>query len=146
MATKYGNKYRKYFEEAKKNDSYWINLITLKFATSLWGAMQKKNIKSSELARLIGKSPAYITKVLRGDTNYTIETLYKLSNAVGCKIEINIVDEESKQNEKWETNGQHSLVTLINHKSNKFTESANNNDWTDILEIEDKRSSLRVAA
>ena len=77
MATKYGNKYRKYFEKAKKNDSYWINLITLKFATSLWDAMQKKNIKSSELARLIGKSPAYITKVLRGDTNYTVETLYK---------------------------------------------------------------------
>lgn len=103
MAIKYGKKYKKHFEDAKKKDFYWVNQITLQFATALWNKMQANGIKPSELAKIIGTSPAYITKVLRGDANYTVETLYKLSKAVDCKIEINIVDNEPQQLEDSHT-------------------------------------------
>lgn len=130
MAVKYGKKYKKRFEEAQKKDSYWINMITLQFATSLWEKMQKNNIKRSELAKIIGKSPAYITKVLRGDANYTVETLYKLSKAIGCKLDIKI-SEEKADVKPWETNERLSLITMSVSKKHSMGEAANTNDWSD---------------
>lgn len=130
MAIKYGKKYKKHFEEAKKKDSYWVNMITLQFATSLWEKMQKNNIKRSELAKIIGKSPAYITKVLRGDANYTVETLYKLSKAVGCKLDIKI-NEEKADVKPWETNERLSLITMNVSKKHPMGEAANTNHWSD---------------
>lgn len=37
--------------------------------------LQEQQISRSELARKIGKSPAFITKLLRGDNNFTLRTL-----------------------------------------------------------------------
>jgi len=137
MAIKYGKKYKKQFENAKKKDCYWINQITLQFATALWNKMQANGIKPSELAKIIGTSPAYITKVLRGDANYTVETLYKLSKAVDCKIEINIVDKEPKQHEDWHTSSNiHTLIQIKNTDTSRLTQASNNNTWSDPEPIE----------
>ena len=137
MAIKYGKKYKKHFEDAKKKDSYWINQITLQFATALWNKMQANGIKPSELAKIIGTSPAYITKVLRGDANYTVETLYKLSKAVDCKIEINMVDKNTKQHEDWHVgNNIYTLNGMKNANSSYLTQASNNNTWSDPEPIE----------
>jgi transcriptional regulator with XRE-family HTH domain len=44
------------------------------------------------LADAAGVSPAYITKVLKGSENFTIETMAKLALAVGGKVRIHIAD------------------------------------------------------
>ena len=49
--------------------------------------MVEKNITKTDLAKKIGFSKAYITKVLRGEENFTVETMVKFSMALGCVIE-----------------------------------------------------------
>ena len=49
--------------------------------------MVEKNITKTDLAKKIGVSKAYITKVLRGEANFTVETMVKFSMALGCVIE-----------------------------------------------------------
>ena len=44
------------------------------------------------LADAAGVSPAYITKVLKGSENFSIETMAKLALAVGGKVRIHIAD------------------------------------------------------
>ena len=137
MAIKYGKKYKKHFEDAKKKDAYWINQITLQFATALWNKMQANGIKPSQLAKIIGTSPAYITKVLRGDANYTVETLYKLSKAVDCKIQINMVDNNTNQHEDWHVgNNIYTLNGMKKAKSSYLTQASNSNTWSDPEPIE----------
>jgi transcriptional regulator with XRE-family HTH domain len=46
------------------------------------------------IANKLSTSAAYISKVFRGDTNLTIESMVKLARATGGRIEINIVDED----------------------------------------------------
>ena len=46
-------------------------------------SMQENKISRVELAKRLGSSPAYITKVLRGDINFTVETMVRLAKAVG---------------------------------------------------------------
>jgi transcriptional regulator with XRE-family HTH domain len=37
--------------------------------------LQEQGVSRAELARRIGKSPAFVTKLLRGDSNLTLRTL-----------------------------------------------------------------------
>ena len=43
-------------------------------------------------ARRLGTSQAYVTKVLRGDVNFTLVTLVKLARAVGGRVRLDLCD------------------------------------------------------
>lgn len=44
------------------------------------------------LAKEIGASPAYISRVMRGDVNFTLETMTKLALATGGKLHVSIAE------------------------------------------------------
>ena len=88
--------FRKLFEEAEKHDDYWISALILDFTENLHRLMKKKNIKKSELAKQLGTSAAYITKVLRGDENFTLKTMFRLAKAVGGNLQLHVVSDETE--------------------------------------------------
>ncbi len=81
-------------EKAKKRDSYWIGKVIQDFTEDLYRLMEQRDISKTELARRIGSSPAYVTKVLRGDTNFTVETMVRLSRAVGGELCVHVGQQE----------------------------------------------------
>lgn len=86
--------FRKYAKDAQQRDSYWAEKAILEFTCDLEGLMKSNGISKSELARKINSSPAYITKVLKGNANFTIDSLVKLSRAVGGKLHLHVAEEE----------------------------------------------------
>ena len=44
--------------------------------------MRQVGISRSKLAAKIGVNPAYVSKILRGDTNFSLETMVKIANAL----------------------------------------------------------------
>lgn len=87
---KYGTWFKARLEEAKKRRAFRVQQLTVSFANKLAQIMKAKEINNSELAERIGSSPAYMTKVLRGDANYTIETMVKLADASGSTLRISL--------------------------------------------------------
>ncbi len=75
------------YQEAQKDPAYWTAKVTHSFAISLNNMMIKKNVTRTDLAKKVGVSKAYITKVLRGEVNFTIETMVKFAMALECVIE-----------------------------------------------------------
>ena len=61
-------------------------------------AIEKKrrgaNKSYADLAKLMGTSNAYISKIFRGDANLTIESMVKIARAVGCNISIQADDKD----------------------------------------------------
>lgn len=78
------------FDESKLRDAYWVEKVKLQFAEELANLMARREINKSELANRFGSSPAYITKALRGDVNFTIETIVKLVRAVKGQVHIHL--------------------------------------------------------
>lgn len=70
--------------------------LKLDFALSLERAMEHGSISKSDFARLTGVSQARISKVLRGDTNLTIESMVSLAKALGQKVHIHVADKNVK--------------------------------------------------
>ena len=82
-----------YLAERKKTDAYWMESAKLDFALALEKQIRLAGLSYASLAKKIGTSAAYISKVFRGDTNMTIETMVKLSRASGARLQIEVVNE-----------------------------------------------------
>jgi len=83
--------------DAKKRLAYWIEHAVLDFTYSLEQRMRSHDVNRAELARRLGTSQAYITKILSGNANFTIKSMVSLCRALDATIHIEIVPTESEQ-------------------------------------------------
>ncbi len=84
---------RRYLADAKKDDRYWIEHTKLDFAVALERRRRLSGLSYAAMAKTIGTSAAYITKIFRGDANLTIESMVKLARAAGGQVNIRIINE-----------------------------------------------------
>lgn len=90
-----------YLAERKKTDAYWVESAKLDFAMALEKQIRLAGLSYANLAKKIGTSAAYISKVFRGDTNMTIETMVKLSRASGARLQIEVVAAKTVAAQHW---------------------------------------------
>jgi transcriptional regulator with XRE-family HTH domain len=88
--------FKELFDEARKSDDYWIARAKLDITENIYQLMEAKGMKKADLAKKIGKTPAYITKVFRGNANFTLETMVRLARALGGNLTIGVKKEEKK--------------------------------------------------
>lgn len=82
--------------QARESDDYWVEKAVLDFTEDVVERMKGDSVSRSELARRIGKSPAYITKLLRGDNNFTLHTMVKLARVLDCQLSTHLHPKESR--------------------------------------------------
>lgn len=127
-----------FLEKARQGDSYWVENAKLEFAVMLEQRRRMASMSLAELAKKIGTSAAYISKVFRGDSNLTIESMVKLARATGGQLDIRIVEPVSAVSHwdasKFKILPKHSAkLTLVASSSVTYvdTVAANGNhyDW-----------------
>lgn len=69
-------------------DADKAEIIKLEIASKIDSELSRSGMTRSSLAKKIGTSPAWITKILRGDVNLTIETIVKLSEALDLDLNL----------------------------------------------------------
>ena len=82
-----GYSFQKGLARAKKRLAYHEEGLFLDVATRVIDAMENRGISRSDLARRLGVNPAYITKILHGHANLSLESLAKVAFAMGLKWE-----------------------------------------------------------
>ena len=92
---------QKFVEKAKESDGYWVERTKLDFSLGLEKQRRVARMSYADIARKIGSSAAYVTKVFRGDANMTIESMVKLARATGGQLHIQIVDEQASTR-RWD--------------------------------------------
>lgn len=78
------------FRDAEKNDAYQTELAILRFTEDMVRAMEDKGVTRAELARRIGTSAAYVTKILRGSTNFTLATMVRVAQALNMQVDVRL--------------------------------------------------------
>jgi len=66
------------------------------FAVCVERRLRQNGASKADLARKLGKSQAYVTKVLRGDANLTIKTMVELAHAVNSVLHLHVAPCESE--------------------------------------------------
>ncbi len=83
------------YAKLESTPAYQSEQLAVAFLAELNAFMQAHKLSNAELARRAGVSPAYITKVFRGPSNLSIETLTKLADAVGCKVHLHLANHDA---------------------------------------------------
>jgi hypothetical protein len=87
------NKYARLFERAVQSVDYWTQISIRDFIGDVVSRMEQRGLKRADIASAIGASPSYVTKALRGDANFSLETMNKFALAVGGRVKVGIVDQ-----------------------------------------------------
>jgi transcriptional regulator with XRE-family HTH domain len=103
------------YREAEEHDDYWVGGIALELTEAVTEIMERDGISRSELARRLGTSPAYVTKMLRGNANFTLTTMSRLARALGADLQIQLLTpakSELKEEAETERSGGGSSPSL----------------------------------
>lgn len=89
-------RYRQFIAEAEASPDYWSAVAAHEFVRELERRMEEQGVSRAELARRLGSSKAYVTKVMSADANFTLTTMTRLAMAVGGEVHVRIVDPKKK--------------------------------------------------
>jgi transcriptional regulator with XRE-family HTH domain len=91
---------------------YWAQAAMRRFVSDIDRRLGEQNMTRAQLAEKLGTSPAYVTKAMRGDVNFTLETMTKLALAVGGRLQVNVVDRDSSG--EWNASLVYERLPLYN--------------------------------
>src|SRR5574344_1087969 len=80
------NGFADFFKWAEQQDEYWVEGAKIEFAEQMLAQMEAQNISRTDLATRLGTSSAYVTKILRGSTNFTLESMVSIARALNCEL------------------------------------------------------------
>lgn len=78
-----------------ENPEYMLDLTTAKVVHQIRMIMGKNGVTVTELARRLGKSKQYVSRLLNEKTNLTIKSLIKVSIALNCELSVKIEENEN---------------------------------------------------
>lgn len=91
-------KLAKAFEKASDSHTCRVEAVSLEFTESLLERMKEQGVNRAELARRLGTSQAYVSKILNRPSNLTVESLVKISDAVDCNLRAHLLPRECQEN------------------------------------------------
>lgn len=94
MSDKKFNSFNELWDVVEDSEEYSASEAILDFTIELENLLKKRGLSRADLAAKIGKSQPYITKVFRGDSNFTIKTMAQLVKAVSGKLSLHVTPEE----------------------------------------------------
>lgn len=87
-------KYLDFFKEAEESPAYWEEVFILELTEDIWKLMKEQGISQKKLARRLGTSEAYISKVLNGSENLSIKSIVKLAMALDAVPHIHVAPKD----------------------------------------------------
>ena len=81
-----GLTFQEHLAEARQHPAYWSYRSMLEFIDGLVAEMESQGVSAAELARRMGTSRAWVSRVLRGENNLTVASMGKLAFALGMRV------------------------------------------------------------
>lgn len=84
------------FREAESHSDFWEEETIISFTEDVCVAMERAEVSRAELARRLGTSQAYVTKILRGNANFTLRTMARIALALDSELRTYLAPRESR--------------------------------------------------
>lgn len=88
----------KWYDETRRkfeqDPAYRVEYLKQVFSEDVGRLMAEQGINQAELARRLGVSRAYVTRLFNGTFNPTVETLTKVALALDARVELRLVPKD----------------------------------------------------
>jgi transcriptional regulator with XRE-family HTH domain len=92
-----GKTFAEHLAGAQQRPEYWSYGAAVDFLDLIVDEMRARGVSSAELARRMGTSRAYVSKVLAGERNFTVATMGKLAFALGMRLTVGLERLEAEE-------------------------------------------------
>lgn len=75
--------------------SYWQRLAAMEFATGLRNLLARRGMSQRDLAAALGRSEAYVSRVLNRSENLTLQQMQRLLEPLGGAAHVVVIDREN---------------------------------------------------
>jgi len=80
--------FRNKLESFKEDFDFRLETLILDLTETISRKMEERNLNRTKLAELLGISPPAVTKILNGNSNFTLKTLLSLADALQLDLKI----------------------------------------------------------
>jgi transcriptional regulator with XRE-family HTH domain len=87
-------------------------------AQVIWDLMEQRNMKQADVARLLKKTPAFVSQLLNGKANMTVRTLAEVAYALGATVSLKADSECSSSQLAQESESCHTFHFHETHVKN----------------------------
>ncbi|AVL70886.1 hypothetical protein CEQ07_05320 [Oligella urethralis] len=91
-------KFENLYEEYQKDELFWEIEAKHDFAMALLEIIMDEGMTQAEFAQKLGKSSAYVSKLLSGNENPSIKTMVNCVRKLNRKLSIQLIKEDVKGN------------------------------------------------
>jgi transcriptional regulator with XRE-family HTH domain len=84
------NEFDKLFQNVRETSEWDIEGAKLQITNAIHRFMKEENVTQNELAKRLGKSQPYVSKILKGETNFTIESIALIARALNATFQIHL--------------------------------------------------------
>lgn len=88
---------RDYIDQLAGDPAAHAEFLKLSFVEQMLERAAALGMSRSDIARDYGCSPQYLTKILAGTQNLTIETMARLAHVVGATVEVALVSCQTRK-------------------------------------------------
>lgn len=75
--------------------SYWQRLAAMEFSSGLRDLLVRRGMTQRDLAAALGKSEAYVSRVLNRSENLTLQQMQRLLEPLGAAAHVVVIDREN---------------------------------------------------
>ena len=111
--------------EARMASEAWVDRST-RIALNVLEILRQKGMSKQELAERMHVSAQYISKIVKGRENLTLETIWKLESALEVKM-LDVKDFSPKvQIKKWSCLSQTGIIQRRSEQDSKYKSTSHN--------------------
>ena len=78
--------------------------------------LERRKMKKADLARLLNKTPAFVSQLLNGKANMTVRTLAEVVYVLGGSVKMSAEDEDEANAKSDDSAGAHTFHMPLNRK------------------------------
>jgi transcriptional regulator with XRE-family HTH domain len=84
-------KLREMHADLARSESFRIELVKHEISEMIYRAIDNEGVSKAELAARLGTSRSYVTKMLQGTANFTLDSLYRIAEALNCEFRLDLI-------------------------------------------------------
>ena len=107
-----GEWFKEKLESLKDDFEFRLETLILDLTEKICARMKQKEINRTRLSELLNVSPPAVSKILNGNSNFTLRTLLSLSDALGLDLKIDFVEKNSTSSATYTTHLDESDLPL----------------------------------
>jgi transcriptional regulator with XRE-family HTH domain len=83
-----------------RSGSFRIELLKHEISEIIYRAIDNEGVSKAELAVRLGTSRSYVTKMLQGTANFTLDSLSRIAEALNCEFRLDLIPK--RDSSLWE--------------------------------------------